>query len=105
MKRRTVVLIGVTLVAGIIGLAYLKTYSLQLIHAIVVNALIQKAPDGYEQARIETVFQRRLQEAVKSKAEGNLYLQDLKKLFHRLEKRQRLEAGELDTILQSMESG
>lgn len=104
MKSRTLVLVGVILLTGIAALTYLKSYSLQLVHAVVVNAVIQKAPEEYDRSRIEEVFERRLKNALNSQEEKRQYLERLKRIFHRLEKRQRLETYELDAILQSLES-
>lgn len=81
----------------------LRSYELDLVHTVVVNTLIQKAPQGYPTQQIETTFA-----AARRKVEGEdrkqAYLEELFALSQRLEKIQRLSESELEEILRSLEA-
>lgn len=85
-------------------LVYLKLHAVEMVHAVVVNAVIQRLPDGYPEEPVRQVFVRRLQDA-KTAAERDRYLEQLKELSLRLEKVQFLDEFEVEEILEEIRSG
>ena len=89
---------AVLLIAGLAALLALKSHTVEIVHAVVVNYLVQKAPEGYDQERIKLVLNGALVRAEKG-GYSDRYLERLKKVFQSLEKRQALETGEMDKLL------
>lgn len=79
----------------------LHSRKLDLVHVVVVNAVIQKAPPGYPGDRISAAFEEARSEAVRRHQEAE-YLEQLLSLSQRLEKVQSLAASELDEMLLEM---
>jgi len=84
--------------AGVLSLWFLKAHSLEIVHAVVVNALVQKAPEGYDQEKIKRVLNEALARAENQGARER-YLEELQTVFHNLEKRQYLETEEMDRLM------
>ncbi len=104
MKRTTVVAAGVILALGIGLILGLSKYKLVLIHGIVENALVQKAPAGYPEGHIRQVFDANYRKARQMEREG-VYLDRLLNVSQRLEKVQKLESGQVDEILLELDPG
>lgn len=84
--------------AGAGTLLVLRHYSTRMVHAVVVNAVVQRAPEGYPDQEIRVTFGRRLEKA-RSEGREEAYIQELMRLSQRLEKIQHLEREEVDDIL------
>lgn len=101
VSKRTYILAGLIALFGIASLALLRYYSNDIIHAVVVNAVIQKAPEDYPESEIRTVFNQRFARA-QERGEVQRYMDLIKELSHHLEKTQRLEKEEVDRLLESV---
>lgn len=101
MKKRTLVVLGLVAAVGLAALLLLQIYKLELIHAIVVNAVAQKAPSDYPAESIHSDFEKALR---KARREGRQeeFLRQLLTLSQRIEKVQRLSAQEVDSIRASL---
>lgn len=99
MSKRIYILAVVIVLLGIAALAVLRSYSEDLIHIVVVNAVIQRAPEDYPEAEIRTVFDHRFTLA---QQQGTVkeYMDQIKDLSHHLEKIQRLRKEEVDELLE-----
>jgi len=98
-------LLGAFLLVVFFGLCFLlllKINKVEIVHAVVVNAVVQKAPEGYDQERIKKVFGAALERA-QAEGTGDRYLDRLQKRFHSLEKRQYLDKDEMDRLLAEFE--
>ncbi len=76
----------------------LRYYEVDLVHTIVLNAVIQKAPQGYSRQEISQVFavaRRRAEQDNREEA----YLEELFSFSRRLEKIQLLSRAELEELL------
>lgn len=104
MKKRTIILLAVILALGTGALLVFRAYKLRLIHLVVENAVIQKAPDGYPRQAIVAAFDAHLAEARRSHREDE-YLDRLLQTSQSLEKVQRLEKKELDELLAELDPG
>ena len=102
MRTRTIVALAVTLAVGIAALVAFRAYKLRLIHVIVENAVIQKAPDHYPRDRIAAAFDNHLAEAERRDRE-DVYMDRLLSASQRLEKIQRLENEEMDRLLAELD--
>ena len=83
---------------GGVLLFLLKQYSTEMVHAVVQNAVIQKAPPGYSEEKIRQAFDRRLMHS-RTSEEKDIYLRELKTLAQFLEKLQTLEEWQVDQIV------
>ena len=101
MKKRTIFTLAAIAFIGVAALWLLRSHQLELIHSIVLNAVMQKAPEDYPASRIRETFDQALRDAA---ADGgqDAYLEELLNLSRRLEKVQRLSAAELDEILAAL---
>jgi hypothetical protein len=102
MKTRTIIALAVILALGMGALLVLRQYKLHLIHVIVENAIIQKAPEGYPRQTIVAAFDAHLNTAKQLDRE-DAYLTRLLEASQRLEKVQRLSAPELDQLLAELD--
>lgn len=102
MSKRTYWILAFLFVLGGGALLTLKMYSVEIIHTVVMNALVQKAPDGYDKGRIGGSFERALKEARRTGAEQE-YLDRLMVVSQRLEKVQHLEGHEIEELLSQVE--
>ena len=98
MNKRLLLLVSAVLVTGLLLLMVLKSYTVEIVHAVVVNAVVQKAPEGYDQDKIRGVFDEALAQADKGEYRDR-YLGELQEVFHSMEKRQYLEPEEMDRLL------
>jgi gamma-glutamyl phosphate reductase len=102
MKKTTILAGAVILVLGIGLMLGLSKYKLPLIHSIVQNAVVQKAPPNYPQARIRQAFEQNLQKARQMDRE-DVYLDRLLKASQRLEKIQSLDSKQVDELLMELD--
>lgn len=98
IRKRSLIVILVLFAIAISALAVLQHYKLPLIHVIVVNAVIQKAPPDYPAADIQQVFQEVLRRARQTEREDG-YVTSMLRLTQRLEKIQELSDSEVDSLL------
>lgn len=98
-------LLSVLVPAILLFSAYLglKIYNLHLVQLAVVNAVIQKAPPCFPEARIRSVFGQAFQRAEKM-AETEAYRTTLFQLAQRLEKLQYLSEQEVSELLRHVEA-
>jgi ribosome maturation protein Sdo1 len=101
MRRRMIVAMAVIGLAGLAALTVLRQYSTEIVNAVVANAVVQKAPDGYPAQRIRQAFEQALEQARRSGRKAE-YLGELERLSQRLEKVQILEANEIDDMLEGL---
>ncbi len=98
VKKSTIIIL-VTLLSIFAGsILLLRYYEVDLVHTIVLNAVIQKAPQGYPRQEISQAFA-----AARRRAEQNnreeAYLEELFSFSRRLEKSQLLSRDELEELL------
>lgn len=101
MRRRMLIAMAVVLALGLAALFALRQYSVEIVNAVVANAVVQKAPQGYPVEQIQEAFGASLRKARQSGTEDR-YLTRLERLSQRLEKVQRLESEEVDELLQGL---
>ncbi|MFQ5738357.1 MAG: hypothetical protein ACE5JX_05050 [Acidobacteriota bacterium] len=104
MKKSTLIIVGSMVLVLVGAFLLLRVYQLPLIHIIVENAVIQKAPRDYPRSKIHRFFERGLERA-QARGQEAAYLRELLVLSQRLEKIQRLSGEELDALLASREVG
>ena len=103
LKKSTIaaVVILLALLAG--SMLLLRNYELDLIHPVVVNTVLQKAPEEYSSNRVRSAFAAARLRAEREGRERT-YLEGLVALSQRLEKLQFLSRAEIDEILRELES-
>jgi hypothetical protein len=101
MSKRTYIILGILALLAVVSLLALKSYSLEIVHSVVMNAVIQKSPPDFSEKRIRQTFARSYADAV-AKDRKSEYLDKLSALSHRLEKVQELEFEEVETILDNL---
>ena len=102
IKKSTIIIVAFLLLMLVGSMMLLRHYELDLIHGVVTNTVLQKAPEGYPEGLIRQAFQqarRRSEREERSRA----YLMDLFALSQRLEKVQFLSQDEVDEILRSLD--
>ncbi len=101
IKKSTIISLVLLLLIFVGALLLLGYYELDLVHAVVVNAVIQKAPQGYSEERIEETFAAARRKAVlENRREA--YLELLFLLSQQLEKLQLLSVDELEQLLEKV---
>ncbi len=97
MRRKTILLLaGLGLLGGALLLG-LKSYQLDLIHYVIVNAMLEKAPEE-SASEIRAVFEQALQRA-EAEDKEEVYLKKLLALSQRLEKVQKLKPENVGKML------
>ena len=98
VKKSTIIIVVILLSICAGSMLLLRYYEVDLVHTIVLNAVIQKAPEGYPGQEISKVFA-----AARQRAERNnrkeFYVQELFSFSRRLEKIQLLSKDELEELL------
>lgn len=102
IKKSTIITLVILLLLFAGSLLLLGYYELDLVHAVVVNAVIQKAPEGYSEQRIEQAFAAARQRAVRENRR-EAYIELLFLLSQQLEKLQLLSVDELEQLLEKVE--
>ena len=104
MKTSTLIVLGLLIAVSSGSLFLLRTYQLDLVHTIVVNAVTQKAPQGYPVQRIRKTFSEARSKAEKNNR-GERHLEQLLKISQRLEKIQFLTEEGVQELLQRLTRG
>jgi len=102
IKKSTVITLVILLLIFAGSLLLLGYYELDLVQAVVVNAVIQKAPEGYSEQRIEQTFSAARRRAVRENRK-EAYLELLFLLSQQLEKLQLLSEDDLEQLLEKVE--
>lgn len=98
VKKSTIIIL-VTLLSIFAGsILLLRYYEVDLVHTIVLNAVIQKAPQGYPRQEISQAFAAARRRAEQDNRE-DAYLEELFSFSRRLEKIQLLSSEELEELL------
>ncbi|TDI18429.1 MAG: hypothetical protein E2P05_00515 [Acidobacteria bacterium] len=98
VKKSTIIIL-VTLLSIFAGsILLLRYYEVDLVHTIVLNAVIQKAPQGYPRQEISQAFAAARRRAKQDNRE-EAYLEELFSFSRRLEKIQLLSSEELEELL------
>ncbi len=101
-KRLAMVLaFGLLLAAG--AVVYLRLHALEIINAVVLNAVIQRLPESYPPDTVREAFRNRMRSADTPEKRA-LYLEQLKELSLQIEKVQYLDSDEVDEILRRIRS-
>lgn len=103
MKKSTYIIVAVLLLFFLSAMWLLRSYNLELIHVVVTETVIQKAPSDYPATRIEEAFDDAFQEAVREDREEE-YRSRLLSISQRLEKIQKLGDSEVEKLLESLPS-
>jgi hypothetical protein len=98
LTRRARVVLALTTLTALAAFWLLHSYRLDLVHLVVVNATIQKAPPGYPGDRVCAAFGQARAKALRTRRQAE-YLEQLLSLSQRLEKVQSLTVSQLDEIL------
>ncbi len=101
MRKRLLIMLAVITALGITGLVLLRSHAVEIVNAVVENAVIQKAPDGYPTDRIREAFDSSLRTAQQD-GTTQQHLDQLKALSHRVEKVQRLDSEEVDEMIERL---
>jgi hypothetical protein len=99
--RRLILVFVVVAVLGLLTRLVLKSYSLDLVHVVVMNAVAQKAPDDFPKSKVYDTFSECLEQVKESPTEDR-YLQHLLTLSHHLEKVHYLEEKEVEELLKEL---
>ena len=98
VKKSTIIIL-VTLLSICAGsILLLRYYEVDLVYTIVLNAVIQKAPQGYPNQEISQAFAAARRRAEQDNRE-EAYLEELFSFSRRLEKSQLLSRDELEELL------
>ena len=102
-RSRKIRWIALTLISLLLlaGFSLLRMYRLDLIHTVVRNAVIQKAPSEADPRVIRAAFERAREAAVQSRQQ-EVYLERLFQISQRLEKVQALTAPEVRELLERL---
>ncbi len=98
VKKSTIVILVILISIFSGSMLLLRYYEVDLVHTIVLNAVIQKAPEWYPRQEISQAFaaaRRRAEEDNREEA----YLEELFSFSRRLEKIQLLRKDELEELL------
>ncbi len=98
VKKATIIIVVILLSIFAGSMLLLRYYEVDLVHTIVLNAVIQKAPEGYPRQEISQAFAVARQRAEEENREG-AYLEELFSFSRRLEKIQLLSRDELEELL------
>lgn len=100
MRKRTFVVLVMLVGVLLSSLLVLRSFQLDIIHSIVVGAMVDKAPPEAEE-RIRSAFDGARARARRDRTE-QAYLKRLLEISQRLEKSQSIDADQLDEILASL---
>ncbi len=98
VKKSTIIILVILLSIFAGSMLLLRYYEVALVHTIVLNAVIQKAPEGYPRQEISQAFAAARQRAEEDNRE-RAYLEELFSFSRRLEKIQLLSRNELEELL------
>ena len=98
VKKSTIIILVTLLSISAGSILLLRYYEVDLVHTIVLNAVIQKAPQGYPRQQISQAFAAARRRAAQDNRE-EAYLEELFSFSRRLEKIQLLSRAELEELL------
>ena len=98
LRARARILLVMAALGILVAVWLLNSYKIDLVHRVVVNTVIQKAPPDYPDDYIERVFQCARKEAARTLREQE-YLEKILQLSQRLEKVQSLAPDQVEEIL------
>ena len=98
VKKSTIIILVTLLSISAGSMLLLRYYEVDLVHTIVLNAVIQKAPQGYPRQQISQAFAAARRRAAQDNRE-EAYLEELFSFSRRLEKSQLLSRAELEELL------
>ena len=98
VKKSTIIILVTLLSISAGSILLLRYYEVDLVHTIVLNAVIQKAPQGYPRQEISQAFAAARRRAEQDNRE-EAYLEELISFSRRLEKIQLLSSDELEELL------
>ncbi len=98
VKKSTIIILVILLSIFAGSMFLLRYYEVALVHTIVLNAVIQKAPEGYPRQEISQAFAAARRRAEQENRE-EAYLEELFSFSRRLEKIQLLSRNELEELL------
>lgn len=98
VKKSTIIILVILLSIFAGAMLLLRYYEVDLVHNVVLNAVIQKAPEGYPRQEILQAFATARRKAEEDNRE-EAYLEELFTLSQRLEKIQLLSRDELEELL------
>lgn len=101
MKTRAIIVIALLLVLFAASLLLIRFYKLELVHIVVLNSVMQKAPSGFPSQAIEQSFTEARERAERQNQE-EAYLVKLLRISQRLEKIQHLREEELMLLLKEI---
>ncbi len=98
VKKSTLIILGVLISIFAGSILLLRYYEVDLVHTIVLNAVIQKAPQGYPRQEIAQAFAAARRRAEQDNRE-EAYLEELFFFSRGLEKIQLLTRDDLEKLL------
>ncbi len=98
VKKSTIIILVTLLSISAGSVLLLRYHEVDLVHTIVLNAVIQKAPQGYPRQQISQAFAAARRRAAQDNRE-EAYLEELFSFSRRLEKIQLLSRDELEELL------
>ena len=101
MRKRLLVILALVVVLGMAALLVLRRHAVEIVHAVVENAIIQKAPAEYPPETIRGAFTASLRAAQKN-GTTRQYLERLEQISQRIEKVQRLDKSDVDELLDDL---
>lgn len=101
MRKSTLIILALLLGLGVCSLLLLRAYKLDLLHTVVMNAVLQKAPQGYSREEIREAFRQARRRAEAEEAQEE-YVTELLGISQRLEKIQLLNEKDLREFLEQL---
>lgn len=101
MKRRTLVILGLMLAFFAASVLLLRLYEVDLVQAVVVNAMVQKSPPS-EEERIRSAFAAAHAQS-RRQGQKKEYLSKLLQISQRLERTQSIDGQMVEEILAYLE--
>lgn len=98
LRKRLALVLAFALLVAAGAVIYLKLHAVEIINAVVLNAVIQRLPESYPPDTVREAFCDRLRSADTPEKRAH-YLELLKEVSLRIEKVQHLESAEVDEIL------
>lgn len=103
MRKSTIVIASGLILVFLAFFLSLHSYKLELVHTVVVNAVIQKVAKKFPEREIRQAFGAALDRAKREGREES-HMQTLLNLSLRLEKIQRLSRDEVREVLDTLDS-
>ncbi|GAB4241030.1 MAG: hypothetical protein Kow00109_16230 [Acidobacteriota bacterium] len=102
--RKRLLILGVLAVVGAAAVrVWLKSYSVEIVNLVVMEAVISKAPEDYPKEKIAARFRDCLARQ-RTPERRKIYLERLQRISHLLEKAAALTSEEIDAVLRELSS-